>query len=80
MLYRTANPIWNPWANDERLVELYRKRCRQESEEMTCAAQAVDILKDRVVSGDTLLDVGCGGGYYFWSFENFTKYIATNIC
>ena len=69
MLYRTANPMWNPWANDGRLIELYRRRCRQESEEMTCAAQAVDILKNKVVPGDTLLDAGCGGGYYFWSFE-----------
>ena len=69
MLYRTANPLWNPWANNERLIELYRRRCRLESEEMICAAQAADILKNKVIAGDTLLDAGCGGGYYFWSFK-----------
>ena len=37
---------------------------------MTCAAQAAEILGARVSPGETLLDAGCGGGYYYWSFAN----------
>lgn len=63
-----ANPLWNPWANDQRTLELYRRRCRRQVEEMTCAAQAAEILAGRVREGETLCDAGCGGGYYYWSF------------
>ena len=63
-----ANPIWNPWANDTATLELYRRRCRREAEEMTCAAQAAEILAEEIGPGETLLDAGCGGGYYYWSF------------
>lgn len=63
-----ANPLWNPWANDSKLIELYRKRCRDEIEEMTCAAQAAEILAPLIKHNETLLDAGCGGGYYYWSF------------
>lgn len=58
----------NPWANDSQTLSLYRRRCRQEAEEMTCAAQAAEILASKVSPGETLLDAGCGGGYYYWSF------------
>ena len=37
---------------------------------MTCAAQAARILQPAVAAGETLLDAGCGGGYYYWSFES----------
>jgi SAM-dependent methyltransferase len=67
---RTANPIWNPWENDKQTYDLYRRRCRREAEEMTCAAQAAEILAGRVTLGETLLDAGCAGGYYYWSFHN----------
>ncbi|MBM3461235.1 MAG: class I SAM-dependent methyltransferase [Armatimonadetes bacterium] len=59
-----ANPLWNPWCNDRGTFELYRRRCREEAEEMTCAGQAAEILAERVGPGETLLDAGCGGGYY----------------
>lgn len=36
---------------------------------MTCAAQAAEILADLVRPGETLLDAGCGGGYYYHSFR-----------
>jgi len=64
-----ADPLWNPWANDHRVLDLYRRRCRLEADEMTCAAQAAEILAERVRPGETLLDAGCGGGYYYWSFR-----------
>lgn len=62
-----ANPLWNPWANDKKLFDLYRRRARNEAEEMTCAKQAAEILASRVKAGETLLDAGCGSGYYYWS-------------
>ncbi len=37
---------------------------------MTCAAQAAEILSERVSPGETLLDAGCGGGYYYWSLQD----------
>ncbi|GIX47111.1 MAG: hypothetical protein KatS3mg131_1322 [Candidatus Tectimicrobiota bacterium] len=64
-----ANPLWNPWAHASETLALYRRRCRQEAEEMTCAAQVAEILAARVTPGETLLDAGCGGGYYYWSFH-----------
>lgn len=69
-MYTVANPLWNPWANDSNTLVLYRRRCRQEAEEMTCAGQAAKILANRITPGETLLDAGCGGGYYYWSFFN----------
>jgi SAM-dependent methyltransferase len=63
------NKRWNPWANDRNTYELYRRRCRGDAEEMTCAAQAAEILAPLVRPGETLLDAGCGGGYYLHSFR-----------
>jgi SAM-dependent methyltransferase len=65
-----AHPSWNPWANDRRLLELYRSRCRRETDEMTCAAQAADLLAEVVRPGESVLDAGCGGGYYYWSLQS----------
>jgi len=64
-----ANPLWNPWANDQNTLALYRRRCRQEAEEMTCAAQAAELLGQRSSAGQTVLDAGCGGGYYYHSLR-----------
>lgn len=66
----TPNPKTNPWANDQRLLDLYRRRCRRQVEEMTCAAQAAEILAPLVRPSETLLDAGCGAGYYYWSFQS----------
>jgi SAM-dependent methyltransferase len=60
----------NPWANDRATLELYRRRCRREAEEMTCARQAAEVLGPLLAPGESLLDAGCGGGYYFWSFAD----------
>ncbi len=68
--YDSANPLWNPWVNDRNTFELYRRRCRREVEEMTCAAQAARIFKNKITPGETLLDAGCGGGYYYHSFHD----------
>lgn len=36
---------------------------------MTCAAQAVELLAAHLRPGDTVLDAGCGSGYFFHSLN-----------
>jgi len=55
------------WEHSERVRTLYEQRARLEAEEMTCAAQAAELLAEVVESSDSLLDVGCGSGYFFHS-------------
>jgi len=57
------------WDHSESIARLYRARARDEAEEMTCAAQAVELLAPRVAEGDCLLDAGCGSGYFFHSLK-----------
>ena len=47
--------------------ELYTRRCRREAEEMTAHAQAAELLSQRIGVGDSVLDVGCGSGYFYHS-------------
>jgi SAM-dependent methyltransferase len=58
------------WEHSATVRELYTRRCRQEAEEMTCAAQAAELLQSLAAPGDTLLDAGCGSGYLFHSLRN----------
>ncbi len=37
---------------------------------MTCAAQVAEVLAEKINRNETLLDAGCGGGYYYWSFSS----------
>jgi ubiquinone/menaquinone biosynthesis C-methylase UbiE len=57
------------WEHSRATQDLYRLRARREAEEMTCAAQAAELLAPLVTAGDTLLDVGCGSGYFFHSLR-----------
>lgn len=57
------------WEHSNQIKELYARRCRLEEPEMTCAAQAAELLMPYVTAGDSILDVGCGSGYLFHSFR-----------
>jgi SAM-dependent methyltransferase len=55
------------WEHSTTVRELYRRRCRKEEPEMTAHAQAAEILAGIAGPGETLLDAGCGSGYFFHS-------------
>lgn len=58
--------IWNHAAS---VRDLYARRCRREAEEMTAHAQAAELLASRVSVGDSVLDAGCGSGYFYHSLR-----------
>lgn len=62
------DPELNIWEHSATVRGLYTRRARGE-EEMDAAAQAVDILEPYLSAGMTLMDAGCGSGYYYWSFK-----------
>lgn len=61
---------WSIWEHSATVRDLYRRRCRLEAEEMTAHAQAAELLAPYVAPGDTLLDAGCGSGYFFHALRS----------
>jgi SAM-dependent methyltransferase len=59
----------NIWEHSRRVRDLYTARARGEAEEMTCAAQAAELLAMVARPGEALLDVACGSGYFFHSLR-----------
>ena len=69
MIENKGRHLFNIWEHSASTKELYRRRCLGQAEEMTCHAQAAELLEPLVKAGDTLLDVGCGGGYFYHSLK-----------
>ncbi|WP_353427854.1 class I SAM-dependent methyltransferase [Polynucleobacter sp. MWH-UH19D] len=67
MIKKNGWDNYSIWEHSSIVKELYKKRCRQEIPEMTCHAQAIELLRPHIVDGDSVLDVGCGSGYFFHS-------------
>ncbi|WP_008313722.1 class I SAM-dependent methyltransferase [Leptolyngbya sp. PCC 6406] len=65
MIHGNGWPSYNIWQHSTIVRDLYTRRCRLEAEEMTCHGQAVELLRPHISPGDTVLDVGCGSGYFF---------------
>lgn len=57
------------WEHSAPLRELYARRAAGREPEMTCAAQAAELLAPHVSRGDTVLDVGCGSGAFYHSLR-----------
>lgn len=69
MIRKDGYARYSIWNHSFQIKELYTRRCQMEAEEMTCAAQAAELLAPYVSEGDSLLDVGCGSGYFFHSLR-----------
>jgi len=66
---------FSTWDNSRSLRFLYQRRCRRMEKEMDCHRQAAEILRPHFDPGDSVLDVGCGSGYFFHSLSaRFPKF------
>jgi 2-polyprenyl-3-methyl-5-hydroxy-6-metoxy-1,4-benzoquinol methylase len=57
------------WEHSANVRDLYAARARGEAPEMDCAAQAAELLAPHAQPGDSVLDAGCGSGYFFHSLK-----------
>jgi len=69
MITNQAYEDYHIWEHSKSVYDLYLKRCLKEVEEMTCHKQAMEVLAPYFDQGDSLLDVGCGSGYFFHSVQ-----------
>lgn len=55
------------WEHSAVVKDLYSRRCLLQAEEMTCHKQAASLLARVARPGESVLDVGCGAGYFYHS-------------
>ena len=70
MIKATGWDTYCIWEHSAQVRTLYAERCKGQAEEMTCHAQAAELLAPQVSPGDTVLDVGCGSGYFYHSLKS----------
>lgn len=59
----------NIWSHSRSVLDLYGARAAGRAEEMTCAAQAAELLAGLSAPGESLIDAGCGSGWFFHSLR-----------
>lgn len=57
------------WGTSEKTKRLYSERAHGKAPEMDCAKQLTELLAPIVEPGMTVLDVGCGAGYFYHSLK-----------
>jgi cyclopropane fatty-acyl-phospholipid synthase-like methyltransferase len=67
LIQATGWSKYSIWEHAESMRELYSRRSEKRETEMTCHAQAAELLREYCAPGDTLLDLGCGSGYFYHS-------------
>jgi ubiquinone/menaquinone biosynthesis C-methylase UbiE len=69
LIHRDGWDRFNIWNHSASVERLYEQRCRRQATELTCHAQIASLFKELVAAGDSLLDAGCGTGYFYHSLE-----------
>ena len=57
------------WEYSDAVKDLNVKRCKKEAVEMTSHKQAAQLLLPYLQEGESVLDIGCGSGYFFHSLQ-----------
>jgi SAM-dependent methyltransferase len=83
MIHTAAWGRFNIWEHSRQVQELYIRRAQGLEVEMTCHAQAAELLETMGQPGDSVADLGCGTGYFSRSLQsrklNF-KYYGADSC
>lgn len=62
-----GNDGWKVWNESKKYGDIFYKRATGELPEMESSKAAAKIITPLMKDGDTLIDIGCGGGHYLKS-------------
>ena len=66
--------VWrDSWNTSTEYGEVFYKRAVGDLPEMESSKAMASLLKEKISTGDHILDVGCGGGHYLRSLKNTVK-------